>query len=72
MQRMYFGVIIMKILDIIMKMNRCGQIDYMVTPSGNSKKFSVIAQAKYAKNYLPYYMMTMHGEKVRYDSANKD
>ena len=51
--------------------DRCGQIDYMDTPSGNSKKFSVIAQAKYAKNYLPYYMMTMHGEKVRYDSAKQ-
>lgn len=51
--------------------DRCGQIDYMDAPTGNLKKFSVIAKAKYAKNYLPYYMMTMHGEKVRYDSAKQ-
>ena len=48
-----------------------GQIDYMDAQRENLKKFSVIAKAtKYAKNYLPYYMMTMHG-KSKDDSAKQ-
>lgn len=48
--------------------DNCGQIKYIDGLLGNAKCFEIMGKEKYAKNYLPYFMVTMHGGKVTYDT----
>ncbi len=60
------------------KNDKCGQIKYIDAPYGENRSFEVFGNEKYAKNFLPYFFMTMNGSKVtynkkarRYDIAEK-
>lgn len=47
--------------------DNCCQIKYVDDSYGGDRRFEIYGSGKYDKNYMPYFMMTMNGEKVKYD-----
>lgn len=52
--------------------DNCGQIKYIDGTLGSANRFEIMGQEKYAKNYLPYFMVGMHGGKVTYDKEAQE
>ena len=53
------------------KDDKCGQIKFIDEYYGSNNCFEVYGDGKYAKNFLPYYFMTMSGNQVSYDEAHE-
>lgn len=51
--------------------DKCGQIKFLDGNYGGGSCFEVLGMGKYDRNFLPYYMMTMHDSSVEYDEAGQ-
>lgn len=51
--------------------DKCGQIKFLDNSYSSMRSFEVYSTGKYDKNYLPYYMMTMDGGKVKYSKKKQ-
>lgn len=51
--------------------DKCGQIKFLDGNYGGESCFEVLGMGKYDRNFLPYYMMTMHDSSVEYDEAGQ-
>lgn len=49
----------------------CGQIKFLDNYFGGEDRFEIYAEEKYAKNFLPYFFMTMNGGSVKYDEKKQ-
>ncbi|MCD7826042.1 MAG: HD-GYP domain-containing protein [Clostridiaceae bacterium] len=49
----------------------CGQIKFIDEYYGASNYFEVYGEGKYAPNFVPYFFMTMNGNKVQYDQSSR-
>lgn len=53
------------------KEDNCGQIKFIDRYYGSENHFEIMGEARYSRNFLPYFYMTMDGGSVKYDEENQ-
>lgn len=53
------------------KEDNCGQIKFVDRYYGSENHFEILGEARYSRNFLPYFYMTMDGGSIKYDEENQ-
>lgn len=51
--------------------DKCGQVKFVDESYGALNCFEVLGEGKYSKNFVPYFFMTMNGNKVEYQESGQ-